>query len=230
MNPNECASGVRNRSDVKRFSPTMSPKLLPSEPPPPTKVWPLEYWLRRAAVVAGLILMDANGVRAVPFLVLLSIVGSGGYKAARWSGDRRRGGMDDPRRRLWYYANWTRGSRLRARWGWRAAWALGFLMLANTVSYHIAFIVVALWSMGWIIGEFVDRRSAAGIEEWQRWRSDLERWEADAPLRRLADEWRWAAPFPTYQAYCDARAGRRGSPLTYEDFDKARSGKSPDSD
>jgi hypothetical protein len=117
------------------------------------------------------------------------------------------------------------GSGLRARWGWCAFWLAGFWLASALYGLGQLLMLAMLWSMGWLIGEFVDRRSVAGDKEWKDWEADLEQWRSEAPQRHIDNEARWASPFVTYKLYMDARAERDGTPLTYEQFSKARSGE-----
>jgi hypothetical protein len=87
--------------------------------------------------------------------------------------------------------------------------------------------LASLWSMGWMIADFVDRRTAEGESEWTQWRTDLADWHQAATHRQSEAERRWAAPFPTYQAYRDARHGREGDPLTSEEFIAAKRREPP---
>ena len=190
-----------------------------SPPPEPTERWPAENWLRRAAVVAGVVIFwDVRGpiLSFLGFGLVIALVG--GYFAQE-SAERRR------RRSEWEIPQSP--DEIRRRWAWRVGWAAGLVILSIWLSPGMVVFLTAWWSVGWMLGDYLDWQTPEGRTEWAKWEADKRAWNSGARQRQFESEWRWAAAFDTYDLYRVARTDRPGYPIDDLDYESARRGGKP---
>jgi hypothetical protein len=192
-----------------------------SPPPEPTNLWPAENWLRRVAVVAGVITFwDLRGP-ILPFLGYGLLVALAGGHFARDSAERRR------RWTQWKFAHPP--EEVRRRWTWRIGWVAAFIGFSTWLTPELVVFLTAWWSLGWMAGTYVDRQTPEGRAEWAEWETATREWISGARQRQFEAEWSWAAAFETYELYRVARTGRPGNPIDDLDFASARRREKPPS-
>lgn len=152
-------------------------------------VWKVERWVRWIAVIAVVLVFDSTG--EVSLAVQILAVASLGYLSARHSGGVRikvatRNGPDATAWR-WY---------VREHLGWWAGVAVVVAILAVIARPEIALLFFALWSVGFIAGDFVHRRTHLGYREMRQYRAafnQLDNIDLEAALQRereFANEFR----------------------------------------
>lgn len=193
------------------------------DPPVPGKYWPFENFLRLAAIVLGLLAISSLRGGFVAALLVWIVPAVPGYHASRKSAAERADSAAGELR--FHHFNYLRSPRkLRERWAWRLGWIAAYLVLSSNYGRILTAILFGGWSSGWILGEFVHQRTPEGIEEQEVWSANSER----VAQRRLEDEWRWAAAFPTYKAYRDAWHERHVGPIPRNHFEQSKRGGTPE--
>ena len=169
----------------------------------------VERWARRFAIVGAL--MTFNSDRALALALSTLLFGSIGYGCARYSGRRRLETLGYARSER----GWTHHIREHLI-GW-LIFAFAFTALAEQSHGSVPLLMFGIWSVGFIAGDFVHRRSPEGMrEQLLRIAAEGEREEIAEAVRR---EERHARRFEQYDDYLRDRAALL---LTREEFYRAR--------
>jgi hypothetical protein len=176
--------------------------------------------------VASWILLYSVRAPIGPFL-LLGLIGSAtGFTLARGAATSRRQWLayvpDADRWKNGYFRE-----SLARRWMTRVSWIVAGGVAGSVVAPWFPVELAMWWSIGWMVAEFADKGSEAGVAECRQWRIDDERWCSARDDAKRA-EYRWAAAFPDHATYAAAWDDRAFGPLDAGDFAAAKEGRDPD--
>lgn len=174
------------------------------------RIWRIERWARWIAVIAALLVFEDEGA---PTLVgQMLVVAAVGYLTARHSGRVRikvaaHNGRDVPARRL----------QVREHLRWWVGVAVIVAILAIITRPEVALLFFALWSAGFIAGDFVHSRTHLGHREMRQYRAafdNLDNLEFEQALQRereFANEFRG-----NYDEYLFERGSTLLTPQEFE--------------
>lgn len=170
----------------------------------------VERWARRLAIVAAVLAFDSD--RVVLFALVAAIVIAIGYACARYAGRRR---VELFGHKL-SASTWNRHARDHLI-GWLIVFVAFVLLAERWADGSFPTVLLGLWSLGFIAGDFVHRRTSEGMrEQMLQIAADSEREEIDEAVKR---EWNHAGRFASYDDYLRDRASLL---LTRKEFDSAR--------
>jgi hypothetical protein len=116
---------------------------------------------------------------------------------------------------------------IQRRWVTRTIWGFAAWIASSIVGPWFPVELALWWSVGWLAGEFTDKASAAGVIEWEQWRTDDERWRNEHQRARET-EYGWASAFPDHSTYTAAWENREFGPLDQLEFAAAKEGHKPE--